>query len=329
MKVARNLKYLSSLSIALFIFTALLATACGGAEQKTYTIGVVNVLPVLDSTVEGFKEGMTELGYIEGKNVTYIHKEAIPINELNTVVQDMVKADVDLILSTTTAATKVVQQATANTDIPVVFTPLIDPVGVGLVNSLKQPGGNITGLIFGVQEARRLEWLVQIAPTIKQIYVPYNPEDPAPVSALEALNKTAAKLDVTLIPGEIRNAEEIEAAIANIPEEADAIFVLAVDSLVSSRSGDFIKAAVELQVPHSGANADAVQNGSLTGYGPTASSSGKQAARLANQIFKGIKPGDLPVETAEVYLAINLKIATDIGLDISDEILRQADIIVR
>jgi putative ABC transport system substrate-binding protein len=311
------------------VVLSLLLAACGGG-QKTYTIGVINIVPDLDSTLEGFKQGMTELGYIEGENITYIYEGATTdMDKLDAVAQSLVAAGVDLILAITTPATQAAQKATAGTDIPVVFVPVTDPVGVGLVDSLKQPGGNITGITFGAQEARRLEWLVQMVPTIEQIYVPYNPEDQSPVLALEAASEVAPKLGVELITRQVCNPEEVIAAIENIPEEADAIFLLP-DSLISTRIFDFIKAAIELQLPTSGANVEIVKTGgALTSYGMEQISSGKQAARLADQIFQGIKPADLPVETAEFYLAINLKTAEAIGLDIPDEILLQADIIVR
>ena len=135
-------------------------------------------------------------------------------------------------------------------------------------------------------------------------------------------------LGVELFTREARTPEEVAAAIENIPEEADAIFFLP-DSLVSTRIFDFIKAAAELQLPTSGANTEIVKDGVLTAYAFEQINSGKQAARLADQIFQGVKPADLPVETAEFHLTINLKTAEAIGLDIPDEILLQADIIVR
>lgn len=331
MKSWLNLNCSSLAVVILVLIIGLVLTACGGNTQakETYTIGIVNILPVLDNLITSFQDGMAELGYVEGENVTYIHKEAIAPNELDQVLKEMVAADVDLIFSTTTVSTRAAQQATANTGIPIVFTPLIDPVAAGLVKSVKQPGGNSTGLIFGVPETRRLQWLVQVVPGAKHIYVPYNPENPASVAVVEAISKTAADLGVSLITHKVRNAEEVEAAIQNIPAEADAVFALAVDGLISARSYDIVQAALALNLPTSSANADSVYDGTVVGYGPSDSSSGKQTARLAGQILKGIKPADLPLETAEIFLAINLKTATDIGLEIPDEILRQADNIVR
>jgi putative ABC transport system substrate-binding protein len=324
MKHNQHCQYLSIL-IVLFIITGLLLKACGD-NQKTYIIGVINLAPGLDDTVEGFKEGMTESGYIEGENITYIYEGAINrIEILDSVAQRLVEADVDLILSITTPATLAAQRATADTGIPVVFVPVTDPVGAGLVESLRRPGGNITGVTFGAQEGRRLKWLVQMVPTIEKIYIPYNPEDRSAVIALEMVSEAATKLGVELITCEARNPEEVTAAVENIPEEADAIFLLP-DSLLGGHATEF----VELQLPTSAANpSDLMNHGVLTSYGIEQITSGKQAARLADQILRGTRPADLPVEMAEFSLAINLKTAEAIGLDISDEILLQADIIIR
>ena len=316
-------------AIALLMVLGSFLSDCGAGEPDIRTIGVINIVPDLDNTLEGFKEGMTELGYIEGENATYIYEgPTVDIDRLDAVAQGLVETGVDLILSITTPATRAAQRATADTDIPVVFVPVTDPVGAGLVDSLRQPGGNITGVTFGVQEGRRLEWLVRIVPTIEKIYIPYNPKDQSPVLALETVSATAAELGIEIITHRVRTPEEIMAVVENIPEEADAILLLP-DSLVSTRLPDLIKAAVELRLPTSGANTEAVKAGLLTSYGMEQVSSGKQAARLADQIFQGAKPADLPVETAEFYLAINLRTAEAIGLQIPDEILSQADIIIR
>jgi putative ABC transport system substrate-binding protein len=314
----------------LFILAGVLLTSCGSEQTKSYTVGMINVVPALDENVTGFKEGMAELGYIEGENITYIYDGAtVDLDKLDAVAQGLVAAEVNLIFSVTTPATKAAKQATAGIDLPVVFGAVTDPVGAGVVNSLRQPGGNITGVTFGVQEARRMEWLVRIAPAIKKIYIPYNPEDQSPVLALAAVRPIALKLGVELITREIRNPEELKAAIENIPAEADAVF-LSPDSLLSTRLPDLVEAATRLKLPVSGAHVGVVKTmGVLTSYGSDQILTGKQAARLADQIFQGVKPSDLPVETADFHLAINLKVAKAIDLDIPDEILRQAEIIIR
>jgi putative ABC transport system substrate-binding protein len=315
--------------VILSVMIGLLLTGCGVPQTRTYTIGVINPSLNQEDTVSGFKEGMTELGYSEGKNIVYIYDGPISADKLDETAQDLVKAKVNLILSITTSATKAAQKATAGTDIAVVFIPVTDPVGAGIVESLTKPGGNTTGVTTITQEGKRLEWLLQVAPRIKHIYVVYNPKDPSPVLALTTVRDTAAKLDVELITREVSATEEADAAFKNIPREADAIFFLP-DSLVNVHGTDSIKLAIQLGLPTSAANMAVVNDGALTAYGvDLAVAARQQAARLASQILQGANPADLPVETAEFFSAIKLKTAQAIGLDIPDDILRQANIIIR
>jgi putative ABC transport system substrate-binding protein len=304
--------------------------ACSKENGKTYTVGVINIVPDFDHTLAGFKEGMTELGYIEGKRIRYLYDgPTTDMSKLPAATQTLLAAKVDLILTMTTPATLAARQATAGTGLPVVFAIVTDPVGSGIVQSMRQPGGNITGVTFGPQEARRLEWLVQIAPNIRHIYVPFNPKDKSPVLALKIVRNAAAKLGVELITREVHDPETLDDAVFNIPAEADAVFHLP-DSLTSTRLTDLVKTATERNLPTSAANIGVVKSSlMLTSFGFDRHLVGKQAARLANQIFKGARPADLPVEMAEFYLAINLKVAKTIGLAIPDEILQHAHIIVR
>jgi putative tryptophan/tyrosine transport system substrate-binding protein len=143
------------------------------------------------------------------------------------------------------------------------------------------------------------------------------------------VRETAANLGVELITREVGTSEEVDAAFMNIPEEADAIFLLP-DILVNANVLNIYKIANEHKLPTSGPNTKTVNEGALTAYGVNlAIAARKQAARLVSQIIQGTKPADLPVETAEYFSAINLKTAQAIGLDIPDAILRQANIIIR
>jgi putative tryptophan/tyrosine transport system substrate-binding protein len=313
-----------------FLLLGMTLTACGNKKSKTYTVGVINIVPDLDKTLMGFKAGMTELGYREGENIRYIyHGPTTNMKRLSEEAQILMAEKVDMLLSITTPATRAAKEAAANTGTPVVFVVVTDPVGAGIVESMRQPGGIVTGTAFGIQEPRRLAWLVRIAPGIRKIYVPYNPGDRSPVLALKTVRRAALKLGVKLITREVTDPETLNDAIMNIPPEADAVFLLP-DSLVSTRLPDLVKVANKLKLPTSGANVTVVKKYSvLTSYGFDQHQYGKQGARLADQIFKGVRPADLPVETAEFYLAINLKIAGAIGLVIPDEILRQAKIIIR
>ncbi len=312
------------------IFLSLFLTLSGCKKTKVYSIGIINILPSMQEIINGFKQGITEYGYIEGKKLKYLYEcPNVGIDKLNKIAQGLVKADVDLILSIATPATIVAKQATEGTGIPVVFVPVTNPVAAGIIDSIKKPGANITGITFGIQENRRLEWLIRIAPGIKHIYTAYNVQDPSPVFALKMIKETAKKLGVNITARKIHNTKELDYAVKNIPRNADAVILLP-DSLVATHLEDFVNAAIKRKLPVSGANIEVVKKNSvLTSYGFDQFITGKQASRLADQIFHGIKPADLPVETAEFHLAINLKIAGEIGLNIPDEILRQADIIIR
>jgi putative ABC transport system substrate-binding protein len=308
----------------------LLSSGCAGlAGLKSYTIGVINLAPTLEDTLTGFKQGMTDLGYVEGKNVTYIYSgPAGGIDKLDGIAQDLVNAKVDLIFSISTPATQAAKKATAGNNIPVVFGILTDPVGAGVVASLAQPGGNVTGVTFGPQESRRLEWLTKIDPAAKRVYIIYNPDDSSAKLAFKTANATAATLGLEIVPQEARNSDEIAAALANLPDDIDAIYLLP-DSQTEAKLADILAVASTRHLPVSVANIDRVKDGPLYSYAMKLGPTGQQAARLADQILKGTKPADLPVETTEFFLAINLKTAQAIGLTIPDDILSQADTIYR
>jgi putative ABC transport system substrate-binding protein len=316
-------------AILLTLSTILLASACGAPQTKVYRIGVINLSPRLEPVLKGFKARMAELGYQEGRNVTYIYEgPARSIAELDPLARELVAARVDLILSLSTPATQATQRATTGTNLPVVFAPVTDPVAAGIIADLRRPGANITGVALGADsEARRLEWLLKLAPRARRIYVPYNPDDASARSSLAAVGAAANKLNVQLQPREARNATEITAAISSIPTDTQAVFLLQ-DSLVAARTDDFVKATIARRLPLSVPTDEQVERGALVAFSANLSVLGAQTARLVDHIFRGGVPADTPIETAEFFLTINLRTAEAIGLDIPDGDIRQADRIV-
>jgi putative ABC transport system substrate-binding protein len=291
---------------------------------------MINIVPVLDPTFDGFKEGMRELGYSEGKNIRYFyHGPTTDMNKLSEIARKLRKTGMDMVFSITTPATLAVKKTFAGTGTPVVFAAVTDPVGAGIVESLKHPGGTITGIAFGFQEVRRLEWLLKIAPKTRRVYAPYNPRDKSPVLSMQMIKSAAGKLGVKILTRKIIDPKSLDDAVFNIPAEADAVFLMP-DSLLSTRIYDIVNTATRRKLPVSGANISVVKNDRvLTSYGKDLVLTGKQAARMADLILKGSRPGEMPVELAEFYVGINLKVAKKIGLSIPDEILRQANILVR
>ena len=286
---------------------------------------MVNYVSVLDPTIEGFKAGMAELGYIEGENVTYIYHGVIaPDSEtIKDEIRVLLASDVDLLFTLGNLPAKEVVEGT---DTPVVFGPIMQPVIEGVVESLRQPGWNVTGVTNGQGTSKALEWLVLVTPEAKRIYLPYNPEDEVSIAVLDGMQDAPSQLGIELVLAEVSSVEETVAAIENLPDDVDAIFRIPSPTL-DPRNGEISQAAIERGIPL-GAPLTLDESVLIT-YGADFFEVGRQIARLVHQIRRGVEPDSLPVETSEFFLTINLRTAEAIGLDIPDEILEQADVIIR
>src|SRR5262249_45690639 len=147
-------------------------------------------------------------------------------DQLAPYAQKLIDAKIDLMAGFGTPAVQAAQKATAGTNIPVVFVPVADPVQSGIVKSLQNPGGNITGIATGVDvHAQRLEWLTKIAPNVKRVYVPYDPTDSAGALIIKTVQAAAPKLGVELMTQQLSTPDQVSAAIANPPDNIDAIFI--------------------------------------------------------------------------------------------------------
>ncbi len=296
-------------------------------EEKQYLIGVINYSSAAEPAFAGFKKGMQELGYLQGKNVRYLYKGYIKDKKALAVEGERLMAQgVDLIFSMSTPATMVAKKVTAQSGVPVVFAPVSNPVASGIVKDLKHPGGNITGVTFRFQEPKRLEFLTRIVPHAKRICFPYNPNDKSPSLNLKRLRKLAPKLGLELVTHKLANYEEIALFLENFPRDVDAVFI-PTDGLMASRTHDFVQAAIRLKLPLTTPQREGVRDGALFSYGFSLESAGEHAAHLADQIIRGVPPADLPVEVAEFITTINIATAQKIGLEIPGGLLRQATVI--
>jgi putative ABC transport system substrate-binding protein len=241
-------------------------------------------------------------------------------------VKSLMAQKVDLFLTLGTRPTLAAKHASAGTRIPVVFAPVINPVEEGLVESITRPGGNVSGVQNGDTIPKALEWLHKIVPQAMTIHTIYHPADTVSVTAIKSLSNIAASLGVDLVLDEVRSQEEAIAVIATLPKDT-AVFFVPTPSL--EPLSPLVGAAVQRGIAVGANNHSHLQAGALVTYAASFSAMGQQAARLADQMLQGTKPADLPVETAEYFLHINLQTATAIGLGIPDELLRQADTVVR
>ncbi|MBI5961244.1 MAG: ABC transporter substrate-binding protein [Chloroflexi bacterium] len=320
----------------IMMLAALLLSACGGDKDdksdgnKTYRIGILAQSPTMQPLVDGFKAHITESGYREGENLTYVFSDFTgSIEGLKPEAEKLKAQQLDLLLTLGTPAAQTAKEVFADTDVPILFGLVLDPVASGLVESFRNPGGNLTGVQSIDTMAKSLEWLLTTVPDIKQIYVPHNPEDNASVQSLAILTTAAEAIGVKLVVSEGSTAEELDAITQTIPENVDAVFILRSSSL-SSRSAFIAEAAKARQLPSACSDIGVMlNNGIMLGYGPGYPEMGQQLARIADQILKGSRPADLPVETPDVFLGINLQTAQLIGVVIPDAVIQQAKNIIR
>jgi putative tryptophan/tyrosine transport system substrate-binding protein len=324
-----------------FIFILLMAiviSACSPQpESKTYRVGVLSGLEFVSADIiQGFKEGMTELGYVEGENVVYdIQRTDFDMDAYKSILQQFVDDGVDVILTFPTEATMEAKTATEGTDIPVVFTfALID--GLGIVDSIREPGGNITGVRYPGPDValRRFEVLRELVPGAKRILMPYQRGYPIVQPQLDILYPAAEAAGVTLIEAPADNGAELESIFqeyaASGDDGIDAILLL-VEPLVVSPDGYAAVAAfaAEHQIPFGGAYVAEGDYRAVFGVNADLIASGKQAAPLIDKIFQGIDPGTIPVASAETYFELDYKMAQELGLEVPEGLLVLADKVYR
>ncbi len=307
---------------------ALLLTACQGTpEPSTYIIGVASEFPA-EEILDEFKSTMTGLGYVEGENITYIYHGILgggqQANEAE--IKILMAEQVNVLLTLGSAPTKVAQKAVEGTNIPVVFSPATNPLGEKFVTSLRNPGGNLTGIQSIDSTPKALEWLLKLAPDTKLVYAPYHSGDQSAPMSVKLLTDTAAQLGVELVLDEVSSGDEVLVAVKDLPQNSAILFPISPS--IDPSLDDILELAIELEIP-TGSTTNLTQDKLLFTYAVDLPRIGEQAGVMVDKILKGTDPGDLPVETAEFILIVNLRTAQSIGIDVSDEILYQAQRIVR
>jgi putative ABC transport system substrate-binding protein len=297
-------------------------------------VGVLSGLNFLADITDGFKEKMTELGYVEGKDIVYdAQKTDVDINAYKSILKKFVADKVDLIFVFPTEASIEAKTATQGTDIPVVFASVFTE-GTGLVNSVREPGGNITGVRWAGPDMaiQSFEIMRQLVPNARQIWVPYLKNYPIVNSQLEALRSVfkAAGLIMIEIPAE--NAAELETAIkeqTRLTGPPDAIMSVAEPLCVTPDTFLVLaKFADEHKIPLGGTFTSMGGYETVYGIKPQNVPQGKQAAFLADKILKGTPAGTLPVISAENYIIINYKAAQKLGIEVPKGLLGRANKII-
>jgi len=302
----------------------LLAVAVSAEAQqgaKVYRIGLLSARsPSSDSTdAEAFRQGLSELGYVEGKNIILDYRYAEgKFERLPDLAAELVHLKVDVILTLGVPPTRAAKQVT--TTIPIVMAGGSDPVRTGLIASFARPGGNVTGLSdLNVDLiTKRLELLKEVVPKTSHIAVLLNPANPTNPLQLKDTQSVAPALRLTLLILEIKKAEEFEPAFTTIRKKRVGALLVFSDPMFGFHRKQIADLAVKSRLPGMHGNRYYVEAGGLMSYG-TANPDDqyRRAAIYVDKILKGANPGELPVERpTKLELVINLKTAKQIGLTV-------------
>jgi putative ABC transport system substrate-binding protein len=328
----------TSLILLLSLLAAvLILSGCGAqAAPKTYRVGILSgtddFLPIGD----GFKAEMAKLGYVEGENITYeVQSANADIPALDRMAKKFVDDKVDLIVTIATEASLAAKTATQGTNIPVLFV-FATTEGTNLINSVREPGGNITGVRYpGTEQiTRRLELMLEIAPQVKRVWVGYDTKHPNAALTLEVLRPLASSMGITLVEAPAVEMSDLDADLTARAKSADLgldAIILMPDGFNHSPEGWGIikKFAAEHKVPLGGSFLYTVEQGAVFGNANDFIKLGALAAPLANKILKGTPAGTIPVVTPEQDLYFNYKVAQELGLTIREGLLSQAAEIIR
>ena len=314
----------------LLLFSVLLVfLGCNNSHKDIKTIAFVSLSQVDDRTFNGFKNQMQNLGWKENIDVKYIVPGAAQsVTNIPTIVKNVINQKPDLILVSSTPATQEVKKQTIHSNIPVVFCPVSDPVNSNIVTNTQKPEGNITGVRLPLGDIKRTEWLFKLVPTIKTIFIPYTPSDNASELTIKDIKTVAKQLNLKIITKPLVNKNTIDSFIDTIPSNIDAI-ILPRDSLIESQIEKFAHYAITHKLPLSAPSYQQVQKGALYTFGFIHKELGKDAAKMADKILKGVQVTDLPIKFGNVYLVINENTANKIGLKLTDDVRRNAKLIIK
>ncbi len=287
----------------------------------------------------GMIEELEKLNYVDSRNAKAgqpgrrfnLDLRMGSLRDLRTFAQQFTRKPVDIIVAVASAAVRVAQEETRDHPIPILFPGISDPVGEGYVQSLARPGGFITGVSHQEVQGsgKRLELFKEIVPGLRRVITlrkaNYRPSE----QGLTDVRAAADQLKIEIIDWSVENRDQLASMLAKLTRDtADGIMILP-DSLVISSLDVIIPASIAHGVPTFGLQDFMADYGALASYGPSAFQAGGRVAQYIDKIAKGAKPGDLPVEPVDPIFAVNLKVATCLGLTVPLEVLHQADRVVR
>jgi putative ABC transport system substrate-binding protein len=300
--------------------------AARAQQPKIPRVGIIDDTPAWNA----FRQGLRDLGYVEGQNIVLDYRYAGGVPErLAEVAVELVRSRVDVIATYGTPPTRAAKQAT--TTIPIVMIAIGDPVGAGLVASLARPGGNITGnSILGPDVAgKRLQLITEVIPSTSRVTFLWNPDNASHPAQLQELQAAASTLGMKLLPVGVRSSDELQSAFAEIMRERADVFLMTGDPLHMLNIGRIIDFVTENRLPGMFLTREVVVAGGFMSYGASVRDLFRRGATYVHRILQGTKPADLPVEQPVKFeLVLNLKTAKEFGLKIPEAFLLRADEVI-
>jgi putative ABC transport system substrate-binding protein len=329
------MKTTSKYLVVVCILMVLLLSGCV-QEEKVYKVGILSGLNPISGIGDSFKDKMTELGYVEGENIVYdLQKTNFEPDKEQQILKTFVDDKVDLIFTFPTEVALAAKAATQGTGIPVIFA-YATIEGNNLVDSVRQPGGSITGVrepgpdIF----VKRLEILHEMAPQARRVYITYNLNIPFIPTTLESLHEASPLLNITLVENSVTTVEDIKADLQARNKSADigidAILIMGEPTSVSPPALEaMLKFASEHKIPIGGIGKYTISESIIFSYEIEVDDMGKLAAALADKVLRNTPAGTIPVVTPEARLLVNYKVAQELGLTVPEDLLARADEIIR
>jgi putative ABC transport system substrate-binding protein len=322
------------LSVIAFVVAVVVAEAAAQQPAKVARIGYLSSagsLSAISARTEAFRQGLRELGYVEGKNIVIEWRSSEgKADRLAALAAELVRLKVDVVVTAGPSPTRAAKEATST--IPIVMTNEGDPVGTGFVASLARPGGNITGLATLRPElsGKQLELLKEIIPKLSRLAIIGNSTFPGNAQSLREVEFAAKTFRVQLQYLDVLSPKDIETAFrAAGKRRAAAVLVLPNPVLTSERT-QIVDLAVRRRLPAIYWRSDFVEAGGLMSYGASQNDLDRRAATYVDKILKGAKPADLPVEQPKKFeFIVDLKAAKQIGLTIPQKVLARADRVIK
>lgn len=326
-------KRCSCVWVLFFLF--LIPGSCSRKSENFYHIGILSGLSFFGSIADGFKEQMTELGYEEGKNISYdIQKSEFDTSKYRKILENFITEKVDLVFVFPTEAAVMAKKVLAKTNIPIVFANVFTE-NMGLINSIREPGGNITGVRWLGTDIilQRLEIMQELVPGIKNIWVPYKKNSKMLIKKLKTLNEVCKLENLVLTEIPANDSSELDSGFQAALQQhplPDAILMITEPLCVLPAT--FIvmaRFARQHNIPLGGVYMSIDNYRSVFGLAPENIPQGKQAAFIADRILHGTPAGQIAVVSAENFLKIDYDEAKRSGLLLNENLLIRADEVIR